>query len=372
MERRWGRPPASRTTSGSESASERPSDAGVPFYGPHQAGITTPVQDRLHFAAFDVLEGTSRAQLADLLRTWTAAAADMTAGREIGGAAGSSDQYAPPRDTGEALGAPARAADGHRRLRALAVRRALRPGRRRPAALEPLPKFADDALDPARSDGDLCIQACADDPQVAVHAVRNLARLAHGVAAVRFSQLGFGRTSSTSTNAGHRAQPVRVQGRHAQPQGGGPGGDAAARVGGARRRRSREVDGRRLVPGRAAHPDDDRDLGPRLARRPGAGHRPPASAAERRSAARTSSRRSTSPPRDPTAVRSSPRSRTSASRIRRATAARRCCAAATRSSTAATRSAVSRPGCTSSPTSATRARSSSASSSGSPASTATR
>ena len=129
-----------RTTSGSESASERPSDAGVPFYGPHQAGITTPVQDRLHFAAFDVLEGTSRAQLADLLRTWTAAAADMTAGREIGGAAGSSDQYAPPRDTGEALALPPAR---------LTVTAGFGPslfdarfglGRRRPAALEPLPE----------------------------------------------------------------------------------------------------------------------------------------------------------------------------------------------------------------------------------------
>ncbi|HEY7207160.1 MAG TPA: twin-arginine translocation signal domain-containing protein, partial [Gaiellaceae bacterium] len=30
-------------------------DAGtVPFHGEHQAGIATPAQDRLHFAAFDV------------------------------------------------------------------------------------------------------------------------------------------------------------------------------------------------------------------------------------------------------------------------------------------------------------------------------
>jgi deferrochelatase/peroxidase EfeB len=55
-----------------------------------------------------------------------------------------------------------------------------------------------DDLDPGRSGGDLAVQACADDPQVAVHAVRNLARLAFGSAAVRYSQLGFGRTSSTS------------------------------------------------------------------------------------------------------------------------------------------------------------------------------
>ncbi|MGY1640287.1 Dyp-type peroxidase domain-containing protein [Geodermatophilus sp. SYSU D00703] len=37
-----------------------------------------------------------------------------------------------------------------------------------------LPAFPGDQLDPARSGGDLCIQACANDPQVAVHAVRNL------------------------------------------------------------------------------------------------------------------------------------------------------------------------------------------------------
>ncbi len=43
------------------------------------------------------------------------------------------------------------------------------------------------------------MQACANDPQVAVHAIRNLARIGFGVVSVRWSQLGFGRTSSTST-----------------------------------------------------------------------------------------------------------------------------------------------------------------------------
>lgn len=53
-------------------------------------------------------------------------------------------------------------------------------------------------MDPARSGGDICIQACANDRQVAVHAIRNLARVASGAASVRYSQLGFGRTSSTT------------------------------------------------------------------------------------------------------------------------------------------------------------------------------
>jgi deferrochelatase/peroxidase EfeB len=186
---------------GSDDEDVRPAAAAepiVPFHGRHQAGIATAVQDRLHFASFDLLEGTTRADLTDLLRTWTQAAAAMTAGAEIGGQAGSSDQYGPPQDTGEALGLHASR---------LTITAGFGPSlfddrfglaRRRPDALEPLPKFAEDALDPDRSDGDLCIQACADDPQIAVHAVRNLARLAHGIAAVRFSQLGFGRTSSTT------------------------------------------------------------------------------------------------------------------------------------------------------------------------------
>ena len=61
-----------------------------------------------------------------------------------------------------------------------------------------LPAFRGDRLDPTRSGGDICIQACANDPQVAVHAVRNLLRIGFGTTAVRWAQLGYGRTSSTS------------------------------------------------------------------------------------------------------------------------------------------------------------------------------
>ncbi len=53
---------------------------------------------------------------------------------------------------------------------------------RRPAALADLPRFVGDQLDPARSGGDLSVQACGDDPQTACHAVRQLARLAYGTA----------------------------------------------------------------------------------------------------------------------------------------------------------------------------------------------
>ncbi|WFG43191.1 iron uptake transporter deferrochelatase/peroxidase subunit [Pseudonocardia alni] len=173
-------------------------DGVVAFRGEHQAGIVTPAQDRLHFVALD-LTSTDRAAVADLLRRWTAAAERMTSGRETAeGGAIPANRYAAPADTGEALGLPAAS---------LTLTFGVGPGffdklgipDRRPPQLAGLPRFQGDRLDPARSGGDLCIQACADDPQVAVHAVRNLVRDGFGVTEVRWSQLGFGRTSSTST-----------------------------------------------------------------------------------------------------------------------------------------------------------------------------
>ena len=186
----------SRDTSGLSASS------GYPFFGDHQSGIITPVQDRLHFAAFDLASDASRDDLIALLRDWSAAAAQMTQGLEVGqtGATGGGP-HRPPEDTGEAIGLPSSG---------LTITFGLGPGifdavrfgleARRPALLEALPRFSGDALSVEYTGGDLCIQACADDPQVAVHAIRNLSRIAFGRAALRWSQLGFGRTSSTSTD----------------------------------------------------------------------------------------------------------------------------------------------------------------------------
>jgi len=162
------------------------------------------VQDHLHFAAFDMMPRTDRDDLVSLLQDWSYAASRMTQGLEVSatGAVGG-DPQTPPDDTGEALGLPARG---------LTITFGFGPtlfahdeeGDRygiadlRPEALERLPAFLGDDLDPLLSHGDLCIQACADDPQVAVHAIRNLSRIAFGRARLRWSQLGFGRTSRTS------------------------------------------------------------------------------------------------------------------------------------------------------------------------------
>jgi len=183
-----------KATSGSAEASVNTVD----FHGEHQSGIVTPTQTNLHFAALDVTT-TDREKLRQLLKTWTDAARRMTAGQEVvaNGAVGGGE-YAPPGDTGEALDLPA-----SQLTLTIGFGPSLFDGRfglqaKRPPQLIDLPLFPKDKLDPARSGGDLCIQACADDPQVAVHAVRNLVRLGFGVTEVRWSQLGFGRSSSTS------------------------------------------------------------------------------------------------------------------------------------------------------------------------------
>jgi deferrochelatase/peroxidase EfeB len=164
----------------------------VSFHGDHQGGIATPEQDRMVFATYDVA-GTGRAGLAALLATWSSAAERMTAGQVL---AGPADDFAPPVDTGEALDLPAA-----RLTLTLGYGPSLFDSRfdladRRPAALADLPTFPGDALDPASTGGDLCVQACADDAQVAFHAVHNLTRLGLGTVTLRYLQVGFGRTAS--------------------------------------------------------------------------------------------------------------------------------------------------------------------------------
>jgi deferrochelatase/peroxidase EfeB len=162
------------------------------FWGAHQGGIVTPAQDHTYFSAFD-LTTEKRDEVAKLLQVWTAAAARMTAGATA--APPVADLNAPGSDSDEALGlAPARLTltfgfgaglfekAGKDRYGLASLR---------PAALIDLPRFNGDQLMAARTGGDLSVQACADDPQVAFHAVRQLARLAYDFAEIRWTQAGF-------------------------------------------------------------------------------------------------------------------------------------------------------------------------------------
>jgi deferrochelatase/peroxidase EfeB len=168
----------------------------VAFYGEHQAGIDTQVQDRLHFAAFDLVTD-SRAELRELMEAWTKAAVEMSEGQPIGNL--NDDELAPPEDTGETVGLlPSNLTITFGFGPGVFDRPGLGLAASRPAQLKPLPALPGDELNGLESGGDICVQACSDDPQVAFHAIRNLARIGRGTVVMRWSQLGFGRTSSTS------------------------------------------------------------------------------------------------------------------------------------------------------------------------------
>jgi deferrochelatase/peroxidase EfeB len=184
-----------------------------PFFGKNQSGILTPAQGHTYFLALD-LTTDQREEVVQLLRAWTKAAARLAQGKPIDPfekteiaynydtsatvTTASDDPVPTPvslTDTGEAEGLPpARLTvtfgfgaglfekDGKDRY-GLA--------QRRPEALIELPHFAGDELAADRSGGDLSVQACANDPQVAFHAARQFARLADGIAQVRWAQTGF-------------------------------------------------------------------------------------------------------------------------------------------------------------------------------------
>jgi deferrochelatase/peroxidase EfeB len=167
-----------------------------PFYGqPHQGGIATLPQRYAMFMSFSAAAGAGRAELQTLLARWSAAAAVLQLGKPVGTVQPQVDVQ-PPTDTGEAYGlSPA----------SLTVTVGLGPSlfgdrfglaARRPAAFTDLPPLNGDNLDPRLHGGDLSVQACADDPQVCYHAVRNLARLGRNIVSPFWAVLGFGRASA--------------------------------------------------------------------------------------------------------------------------------------------------------------------------------
>jgi deferrochelatase/peroxidase EfeB len=175
-----------------------------PFHGPHQAGVLTPgpaaKQSYTTVAAFDVVAGTSRSGLADLMRTLTGRARVLTAG----GAPADLGVSRPPADS-DVLG-PGAPADGltvtvsagsslfdHRFGLAAA----------KPRRLAPMPVFPDDTPDPAWLHGDLSLQLCANHPDTLHHAVRDLTRHTRGALQPRWKIEGYNsppRPAGTSRN----------------------------------------------------------------------------------------------------------------------------------------------------------------------------
>jgi deferrochelatase/peroxidase EfeB len=163
-----------------------------PFFGKHQAGIASPAPKHTYFIAFDMLSN-QRDDLVRLLKLWTAAAADMTQTPE------KFDLQADPRQAPQTSGAAVGLSPA-----GLTITFGLGPSlfekngvdrfglnAQRPEALTELPRFAGDQLVPERCGGDLSVQACANDLQVLEAAVRRMAKLANGIAVMRWAQTGF-------------------------------------------------------------------------------------------------------------------------------------------------------------------------------------
>ena len=202
---------AAGTSLGARAATSAEVQSGetVPFWGDHQGGIVTPLPQQAHtyFAAFD-LTTPARADVVKLLRIWTEAAAKLTG-----------PQPTPPSseaavESGETIGDVLGL--GTERL---TLTFGFGPGlfekegsdryglaKRRPEALVDLPRFNGDQLVPEHTGGDISIQACADDPQVAYSAIRTLARLAYDIAEIRWVQTGF------MTQTGKNGTPRNLMG----------------------------------------------------------------------------------------------------------------------------------------------------------------
>jgi deferrochelatase/peroxidase EfeB len=190
---------ASRAAAGEEQADGH--TRSYSFYGgTHQVGIRTEPQRYCVFMTFDIADGVVATDLQVLLARWSAAIAQLMQGKPIGPIE-PRREGAVPADTGEAadLGP-----------NALTVTVGLGPGvfderfglaTKKPALLAELPALPSDQLQPALTGGDLSLQACADDPQVAYHAIRDLARMARGTATTRWTVMGFGRASAGPNQA---------------------------------------------------------------------------------------------------------------------------------------------------------------------------
>ncbi len=143
-----------------------------PFHGTYQAGVVTAQQKYLQFGSLDVT-ATGKAGLRDLMRSLTATAADLTAGKAGG------EDFDPARLT-ITFGLAASVFDSRFGIAA-----------HRPPALVDMPHFKGDKLEPQLTGGDIGVQCCATSHEVVDRALHAIVAAAHGAATLRWSQYGF-------------------------------------------------------------------------------------------------------------------------------------------------------------------------------------
>lgn len=163
------------------------SDITYPFYGEHQQGIITPQQTYVYFLVLD-LATESLDEVREVFKIWTTYAARLTQGKNVKEYA--KNHFVPPADTGEAddlsaYGLTLTFGVSPSFLQKLGLQD------KAPKELKDLPLFPRDQLKEEFSGGDICIQSCANDAQVAFHAVRQLVRVARANVTMKWSQAGF-------------------------------------------------------------------------------------------------------------------------------------------------------------------------------------
>ncbi|WP_256757015.1 iron uptake transporter deferrochelatase/peroxidase subunit [Cohnella sp. WQ 127256] len=181
--------PSSKSTSTTDNG--KLMDESIPMYGEHQAGIITPQQTYMYLASFRIT-ATDREAVIRVLRDWTKFSHLSVAG---GTMRTGDNPMLPPSDTGETLdllasrltvtfgfGPTFFMKDGKDRFGI---------ANKMPLHLKDIPRMPRDYLDPSLSGGDVCIQVCAEDQQVAFHALRNFIRLSSGSVTLNWLQEGF-------------------------------------------------------------------------------------------------------------------------------------------------------------------------------------
>ena len=165
------------------------SDGGeeISFYGEHQAGITTPMQKNIYFVVLD-LHSTDKEEVIQMFKDWTDYSSKLVDGELV--KKDGSNALLPPSDTGETVGL-----NPYRLTLTFGVSadflKKMGLEKKRPKEFRELPPFPKEQLQEKYTGGDIVIQACADDEQVAFHAVRNLVRKARNTVTMKWSQSGF-------------------------------------------------------------------------------------------------------------------------------------------------------------------------------------
>ena len=159
----------------------------ISFYGKHQAGITTAMQKNIYFVVLD-LHTKDKDEIIQLFKDWTDYSEKLVNGDLV--KKDGSNALLPPSDTGETVGL-----NPYRLTLTFGVSASfltkLGLEKKRPKLFRDLPAFPKEQLREQYTGGDIVIQACADDEQVAFHAVRNLIRKGRNKVTMKWSQSGF-------------------------------------------------------------------------------------------------------------------------------------------------------------------------------------